>query len=111
MISDIVWKKINIGGYCEYYDETCESMEKFIIPGSKDQRERELVIDKNWVVNAGQFNENGRRVAKGKKIPNTTYYVVADDGMVIDENVLGYGTLKDARHAAMIYLSYIFGDN
>ena len=68
------------------------------------------MIHKDWVVNAGHFNENGRRVAKGKKIPNTTYYSVSDDGMIIEENVIGYATLSDARHAAMIYLSYILGD-
>ena len=37
-------------------------------------------------------------------IPRTTYYTVDDDGWIIDENVVGYATLADARHAAMIYI-------
>ena len=38
------------------------------------------------------------------KIPGTINYQVDDDGWVIDENVVGYATLPDARHAAMIYM-------
>ena len=43
-------------------------------------------------------------VKTGKHVPGSNYFVVDDDGDVIDENYIGYKTLGDAKRAMEIYV-------
>ena len=93
------------GEYGEVYEEEgIDEVEKYEVYNPWKKRDTELTIYKNHLVYATNYDENDRRVKQGKAIPGTIYYDVAEDGDVIDENLIGYATLDDARHAAMIYM-------
>lgn len=69
----------------------------FDIPSRK---QTDVTISKSYLEKVS-YDRNGEKYTR---IPNTTFYTVDDYGMIIDENVIGYATLPDARHAAMIYI-------
>lgn len=71
------------------------------IPGRADT---EISIYREYLVYAQNWDENDIRVKQGKRVPGTTYFSVADNGDVIDENFVGYATKEDAIHAAEIYM-------
>ena len=41
---------------------------------------------------------------RGKAVTGSTFYSVGEDGDSIDDSVLGYKTLADARHAVELYM-------
>lgn len=99
---------VNTDGWGEIYEENgIDEVESYNVVsnwGPNKGRQGQVTIYKNNIVYAGNYDENDRRVKQGKAIPGTTYYDVAHDGDMIDENIMGYATLNDARHAAMIYI-------
>lgn len=66
-----------------------------------NRKETEVTISKCYLQKVGH-RYNGETYTR---IPYTTFYTVDDYGMIIDENVVGYATLADARHAAMLYIA------
>ena len=66
----------------------------------------EIEIYKEYYVYASNWDENDRRVKKGKKVPGTVHYTVSVDGDYLDDNHLGYKTLKDAQHDLALNLDW-----
>lgn len=64
----------------------------------------EVAIDKSHVVYAKSYDEDGNRVKRGAKVPGTVHYTVGIGGEILDENVIGYKTLEDAKHALFLEL-------
>lgn len=96
------------GEYGEYYEQDGEDVYTDEIGEEYGAREgTEVVISKEWFIYNRNWDENDNRVKKGKKVPGTIYYTVSINGEVLDENVGGYKTLADAKHALELELDYI----
>lgn len=94
----------------EFYEEdTVAEVEKLEFPQVTNFKESEITIHSNQLIYTKSWDENDRYVKKGGRVQGTTYYTVADNGDVIDENYMGYKTKEDARHAAMIYIRDKYG--
>ena len=104
-MSRYVSDKINEGGFYEFYEEnTLETIETFPIDGQGVLRNDEVTIDKMNLIYAQNWDENDRRVKKGKAVTGSTYYVVQADNGSIDEEHFAYKTKADAIHAAQLYV-------
>lgn len=108
-ISKKIHQLYNAGeSFAEYYDTDGEdvytqtlSKEEY---GFRDGTE--ATITKEWFIYAQNWDENDRRVKKGKRVTDSTFYTVGIDGEILDENVLGYKTFADAKHALDLELDW-----
>lgn len=66
----------------------------------------EANIHKNHWTYVHGWDENDNYVKRGAKVKGSTYYSVGVDGDILNENVLGYKTLADAKHALALELDY-----
>ena len=106
-ISEVIYNLEHAGDeWCEFYDYGDGEEVKVIEFAPPTCKKTEVCIYKNWLVYAKNWDENDNRVKRGARVKGTTYYDVADDGDVINENYIGYKTLADAEHAAEIYMQY-----
>lgn len=67
----------------------------------------EAQITKEWFFYNRNWDENDRRVKQGKKVAGSTFYSVSINGEILNENVAGYKTLADAKHALQLELDYM----
>lgn len=107
--SKMVDRYLNAGGeWGEYYDTKGEEVFSQELSnaeyGLKDGIE--VTITKEYFVYNHNYDENDRRVKMGKKVTGSTYYTVGIDGEVLDENVGGYKTYADAKHALDLDLDW-----
>lgn len=105
-ISDYIYEKQNVGDeWQEYYEVNgIEDIETFTYFDEWRGVEHEVTITKNNLTYARSWDENDNSVKKGKAVTGSIFYTVDEDGDYIDENVIGYKTLADARHAARLYM-------
>lgn len=105
-MSKFVSDKISrTGDFQEFYEENVvEEITRIEIPGDSNYKDNEISITKMNLVYAQNWDENDRRVKKGKAITGSTYYVVQDDNGSIDEAQFAYKTKADAEHAMRLYL-------
>ena len=99
----------NAGGeWGTFYDTDGEQVYSAEVGEEYGMREgTELLITKEHFVYALNYDENDRRVKKGKKVTGSTFYTVSIDGQTLDENVAGYKTLADAKHALNLELDWL----
>lgn len=103
-MSRYISDKINEGGFYEFYEENpVETIETIPIEGQGVIRDDEITIDKMNLIYAQNWDENDRRVKKGKAVTGSTYYVVQTSDGAIDEEHFAYKTKADAIHAAQLY--------
>lgn len=96
------------GEFMEYYDTVGDDVYTQRLGEEFGTREStEATIMKEQFTYAQNWDENDNRVKKGKKISGTIYYTVAIDGETLNENVAGYKTLADAKHALALELDYM----
>lgn len=100
------------GEWREYYDTDYEEVFTQTLPCNEyGIRARdnyvEATIAKEWFFYNRNYDENENRVKKGKKVTGSTFYTVAIDGDMLDENVAGYKTLADAKHALELELDFM----
>ena len=94
--------------FMEFYDTDGEEVYTQKLGKEYGTRDNvEAVIMKEWFIYKHNWDENDNRVKKGKRVPGSIFYTVAIDGEVIDENVAGYKTEADARHALEITLDWM----
>ena len=98
--------RINEDNGYEIYEQDSEEVYNLELPMSEYGLRDGLPvwIYKEWFKYAQSRDENYNRVTKGKKVTGTTSYGVSIDGDILDENVLGYKTYADAKHALDLYL-------
>lgn len=99
-ISDFIYNHLFITGeYAEKYDtQTIEpEVETYIFPKNSVYKQTQVSISKMCLIDT----------RTEKRVTGSIYYDVDDDGDLIDENYLGYKTLKDAKHAMEIYVQGI----
>lgn len=90
----------------EYYDTIYKEMYSEEIGPEHGVREgTEVAIFKEQMVYSGKYDENGNRVKEGATIPGTIHYTVSIYGEVLDENLIGYKTYEDAKHALDLELA------
>ncbi len=65
----------------------------------------EATIDRSWIVYTTDRTEDGKRIKKGKAVPGTVHYTVGIYGEILDENIIGYMTYDDAKHALDLELA------
>ena len=88
----------------EFYEETSvEEIASRELPAGNRYREDEVKVTKMVMTYAQNWDENERRVKKGKPVTGSTYYVVQDDNGAIDESNFAYKTKADALHAMELY--------
>lgn len=111
-ISSIVVDYLNRGPEWGYYYDV-DGQEVYSVPlGDYGYREdKEANISRMYVVYAQNYDENDRRVKKGSQVPGTVHYSVGLDGEILDENVIGYKTFEDAKHALEIELDRLKKEN
>lgn len=100
----VVDKVYRTGDDEEFYEENfVEDIDSVVIkaPGYKDE---EVTLSKMNLVYAQNYDEEDRRVKKGKAVTGSTYYVVQTDDGAIDENCFAYKTKADAVHAMELYV-------
>lgn len=96
------------GEWREYYDTDGEEVFTDEIGKEYGVREgTEIVIYKEWFTYNKNWDENDRRVKKGKRVTGSTFYSVAIYGDILDDNVAGYKTLADAKHALELELDFM----
>lgn len=84
----------------DYYDTTLSTVYEDEIGAEYGVREgTEVEILREQVVYAQNWDENDNRVKKGATIPGTVHYTVGINGEVLNENLIGYMTYNDAKHA------------
>lgn len=64
-------------------------------------------ITKQNFVYATGWDENENRVKRGKSVAGSTFYTVSINGEILNEDVLGYKTLGDAKHALELELDHM----
>ena len=90
----------------EFYDTTYDTVYETEIGSDYGVREgTEAKIYREQVVYAQNWDENDSRVKKGKAIPRTVHYTVGINGEILDENLVGYMTYDDAKHALDLELA------
>lgn len=89
------------GEFMEYYDYG-DSKEVY----KGDVAGEEVIIYKTHLVYADNRDENGKRVKEGKAVTGSTHYTVSVNGNDLDENIYGYKTFDDAKHALDLYADY-----
>lgn len=93
------------GEWDEYYEENfVEEIETITYYDEWRGREHEISISKMNFTYVHNWDENDNRVKRGKAVTGSTFYSVGEDGDSIDDSVLGYKTLADARHAVELYM-------
>ena len=107
--SKMVDRYLNAGGeWGEYYDTVGEEVFSQELSnaeyGLRDGIE--ATITKEYFIYNHNYDENDKRVKMGKKVTGSTYYTVGIDGEVLDENVGGYKTYADAKHALDLELDW-----
>ena len=96
-ISNLVWPYLRND---QFYETTYTVVYQAEIGEEYGVREgTEVVIAREQVVYAQNWDENDNRVKKGKAIPGTVHYTVGIYGEILDENLIGYKTFEDAKHA------------
>ena len=107
--SQMVSRYENAGGeWYEYYDSDMEEVFTDEIGEEYGVREgTEIAIYKEWFIYNKNWDENDRRVKKGKRVTGSTFYSVGINGDILDENVSGYKTLADAKHALELELDFM----
>lgn len=84
----------------DFYDTVSEEVYNKEIGEEYGVREgTEATIDRVQVIHSSSYDQNDNRVKKGKPIPGTVHYVAAIYGEILDENLIGYKTFDDAKHA------------
>jgi len=104
-MSKYVNDKLHVGEeFGEFYEETpVEEIASRILPATKNYKQDEVTITKMNITYVQNWDENDRRVKKGKVVTGSTYYVVQDDNGSIDESCFAYKTKADAIHAMELY--------
>ena len=103
-ISKIVADYIN--DYPEYYETVAEEVySKELGPEYGVRDGVDATIYREQVVYSQNWDEHDNRVKKGARIPGTVYYGVGIYGEILDENVIGYKTFDDAKHALDLELA------
>lgn len=96
------------GNFGEFYDTDSEDVFTQELGEAYGTRSNvEATISKAYFTYAQGHDENWKRVTKGKRVAGSTYYSADIDGMVLDENVGGYKTFADAKHALDLELDYM----
>lgn len=96
------------GEWREYYDTDYEEVFAQTLGDEYGTRSNvEAIITKEWFYYNRNWDENENRVKKGKRVTGSTFYSVAIDGNILDENVAGYKTLADAKHALELELDFM----
>ena len=84
----------------QFYDTTFSEVYTDEIGEEYGVREgTEVEILREQVIYAQNWDESDNRVKKGAVIPGTVHYTVGINGEVLDENLIGYKTFDDAKHA------------
>lgn len=106
MVNDYLWAG---GEWSEYYDTEGEQVfSQELSAAEYGYRDGiEATITKEHFVYKQNWDENDNRVKRGKTVTGSTFYTVGIDGEVLDENVAGYKTLADAKHALALELDYV----
>lgn len=104
-ISKWVGDKIRTGDeFGEFYEESfVEDIATKEIPEGGGLREDTLTCSKMNITYVQNWDENDRRVKKGKPITGSTYYIVQTEDGAIDESHFAYKTKADALHAMELY--------
>ena len=104
--ADWLEEKLFAGGdYNAIYEQkNMAEVEKFTIPASLDKPESIVTVSKVQLVYTSNRDENGNKVTKGKAAPNTIHYAVDADLDYITDDAAAFPTLKDAVHAAKLYV-------
>lgn len=90
----------------EFYDTTYREMYSTEIGADYGVREgTECVVFREQVIYAQNWDESDNRVKKGAAVPGTVYYTVSINGEILDENIIGYKTYEDAKHALDLELA------
>ena len=90
----------------EFYDTTYREMYSTEIGEDYGVREgTECVVFREQVIYAQNWDESDNRVKKGASVPGTVYYTVSINGEILDENIIGYKTYEDAKHALDLELA------
>ena len=65
----------------------------------------ECAVFREQVIYAQNWDESDNRVKQGSAVPGTVYYTVSINGEILDENIIGYKTYNDAKHALDLELA------
>lgn len=111
-ISSVVADYLSKGPEWGYYYDT-DGQEVYSVPlgGYGYRDDKEATITRMYVIHAQNWDENDRRVKKGSQVPGTVHYSVGLDGEILDENVIGYKTFEDAKHALELELDRLKKEN
>ena len=104
-MSEFVNDKLQTGGWNEYYEENVvEDIETYEIEGKGVLKDDEVTVSKMNLVYTQNWDENDRRVKRGKAVTGSTYYIVQTENGSIREDKFAFKTKADAIHAAQLYV-------
>ena len=105
-MSKYVIDKLHAGDeFAEFYEENyLEDIDSYTFEADAANNENIVTLGKMNMIYAQNWDENERRVKKGKAVTGSTYYVVQDWNGSIDENCFAYKTKADAMHAMKLWI-------